>query len=216
MSFNAATSPSHEGKLPTRTSYAIADKIEQDEEDIQYFNECLAASHKVQAEQEAKVQRAENKLRDKASLGEEAPRLGNIRGEWTLYSSAFLDLIAEDIKTDEPEELENFVAGSVEISQDLIDGLVPRTFPDVGVEFSFTGVHNEGYQFDLRTPWSASLDPVKVNCCVIGNQRYLQIDVTFLGKGMLKIAFPGSEFCENYKGWGEIVFVGMQTKTGAG
>jgi hypothetical protein len=161
--------------------------------DKEAFNEDFKET-KAEAE-EVKARKITESLRKK----KKTLRLGNLRGKWTLYSSAYLDCIKQEIWDDSPYSMSEFEIGTMEIDEDKIEGLIMAD-ADLGAEFMLGYCDEEGFQFEFKTPKHASTTPSSTMCCFLGGGRYIPIEVSFLGSRVCKMTVDGFELGKLFQG----------------
>jgi hypothetical protein len=138
-------------------------------------------------------------------------QLDDIRGEWILYSSQYLDIYA---KEPEPEiDDMGWNAGTLTIDGNEIKECVRDHDSNIGIRVDFLNGPVESYYIYLQTPQSASWIPTTWAAGGCEDVEPFNCKITFLGCGLLEMRVPGRVLV---KGYGykvpELYFVAVLTK----
>ena len=159
--------------------------LDSDEDEEKLFLRVLAEEKVSQIQQTRKVDTAANELIERTQRNEKVP-LGNIRGDWSLFSLEYLETYASEPGLD-VDEINGWTPGRLRISDDYLDQTFHGPNSDMVIDFYAIGSSDPiGGAFE--TPQFASLNPVTVVLCSCDNDVY-EIEVTFLGNGFLEMCF---------------------------
>jgi hypothetical protein len=161
-----------------------------------------------QIHHETRVEDATAALRRRV-MNDLTTQLGDIRGEWILYSSQHLDIYANK---PEPEiDGTEWNAGTLTIGEEYMDQWARDCDADVGIEVDFIDGPLEGYHITPKTPRYASTKPITRTAR--GCEEVFSCDITFLGNGLLEMRIPGHILAKDCgHGLPELYFVGVLKK----
>jgi hypothetical protein len=168
----------------------------------------------TEAKQEAKAQEARSKLEKSKERGEETD-IGDIRGEWDMYSSLYFDHIRKNALHDDYFDPEDWQTGKLLIGHEYRNWEGKRGENDLGAELEIHG--DEGrdtWQFDFTNPKIAALEPLLVRASNIDNEAIgvHDLEFTLLGNGVLEIRMPNSSLPKDYRTGRPVNLVGLYRK----
>jgi hypothetical protein len=175
MTSNAAISEIPENDVADSEPDNREDDYESEDEK-EVFNQMFDEMKAKMIAGETKVQQLESAFRQQDT----APPLRDLRGQWTLYSSAFLECIKQDIWDDKPYQMEGYEIGTMDIGGDEIE----REGSDLSADLTITFCSEPIFDFDFKAPKYASAIPLQTSCCLNSTQETIDIEMSFLGSGM--------------------------------
>jgi hypothetical protein len=179
------------------------------------FEAWIAQLRELETTQEAKADSLADKLRISLERGQQTA-LGELSGEWTLYSKAYLEeaIKVENYKSDKEKwrQFGHWTCGSVWFdSPHLREPSKPEE--DLhGVEIELEGGEMNAWQFMFDSKF-ASLEPLRANAENAEVEDSLEVHLTLLGEIMLQLAVPALLLPEERQGCGNIRFVGIRQES---
>ncbi|KAI4698331.1 uncharacterized protein J4E84_001467 [Alternaria hordeiaustralica] len=186
-----------ESSLLPGADQTVSDESDSDDSELADFEvdgDGYDAAMKVEEEHEKRVERAHGHLAIRLHREEEV-QVGDVRGEWDLYSPNYLDLHEVDNRALIYTGHFNFhqwKTGKLVIGDHRNDTALSSM--EVTAKLSLTGLKNE-WHFPLNLPRLASvelqpLQGIRQNYEGAGNPE-VRIGISFLGNGYLKMRIPG-------------------------
>jgi hypothetical protein len=168
----------------------------------------------TEAKQEAKAQEAKSKL-EKSNERDEETDIGDIRGEWDMYSSLYFDHIRKNALHDDYFDPEDWQTGKSLIGHEYRHREGKRGENELGAELEIHG--DEGrdtWQFDFTKPKSAALEPLLVRASNLDDEAIgvHDLEFTLLGNGVLEIRMPNSSIPKDYRTGRPVNLVGLYRK----
>ncbi|KAI4709027.1 hypothetical protein J4E89_006429 [Alternaria sp. Ai002NY15] len=162
-----------------------------DEEDDYVYHQEVAAEHKTKA---TRFEDQAQALKERLQNGEKIP-LGDISGNYTLYSSQHLDIYAQnpDQWWENGDDIDHWEAGSLKIGRQYLEPLLPKGDKEIGVKLDLMDEPEDGFWMDIRSPPQfASQDPAGTFAYGTVDEAAFGCQLMFLGEGVLELCFPGN------------------------
>ncbi|KAI4915620.1 hypothetical protein J4E90_004065 [Alternaria incomplexa] len=153
---------------------------------------------KAIAEHKTKATRFENQaqaLKERIRSGEKI-FLGDISGNYTLFSSQHLDFYAQNPERwwENGDNIDDWEAGTLKIGRQHLEPMLPKGDTETGVRLNLMDEPEDRFWMNINSPPQfASQDPVEMTAYGTVALDPFDCKVTFLGEGVLELCFPGNK-----------------------